>query len=106
VVPPHCRCPTSPDSIQEIAQLATWKAYALAMAMDAKFIATKPFSLLASAAVAVIVAMSDAIVAGREEAAYERAERPWQEEGPHSIKPLRRSIAGAAARCSLSIHRL
>jgi len=35
------------DSIQEIAPVATWKAYALAIAMDANFIATESFSLFA-----------------------------------------------------------
>jgi hypothetical protein len=40
------------DSIEEIAPVTTWKAYALAMAMDANFIATESFSLFASAAVA------------------------------------------------------
>jgi hypothetical protein len=39
------------DSIQDVAHVATWKAYALATALDANFIATEAFSLFATAAV-------------------------------------------------------
>src|SRR5215831_7599531 len=39
------------DSIQEVAHVATWKAYALATALDANFISTEAFSLFATAAV-------------------------------------------------------
>jgi hypothetical protein len=40
------------DSIQEVAQVATWKAYALGIALDMNFVATESFSLFATAAVA------------------------------------------------------
>lgn len=40
------------DSIQEVAHVASWKAYALATALDANFVATESFSLFAAAAVA------------------------------------------------------
>lgn len=40
------------DSIGDVAQVATWKAYALGVALDANFIATESFSLFATAAVA------------------------------------------------------
>jgi len=39
------------DSITEVAHVAGWKAYALATALDANFIATESFSLFATAAV-------------------------------------------------------
>lgn len=39
------------DSIQEVARVAEWKAYALATALDANFIATESFSLFCTAAV-------------------------------------------------------
>jgi hypothetical protein len=39
------------DSIQEVAHVAGWKAYALATALDANFISTEAFSLFATAAV-------------------------------------------------------
>jgi hypothetical protein len=39
------------DSITEVAHVAGWKAYALAAALDANFIATESFSLFATAAV-------------------------------------------------------
>ncbi len=39
------------DSIQEVAHVVEWKAYALATALDANFIATESFSLFAAAAV-------------------------------------------------------
>jgi hypothetical protein len=39
------------DSITEVAHVAGWKAYALATALDANFIATEAFSLFATAAV-------------------------------------------------------
>jgi hypothetical protein len=40
------------DSIGDVAHVATWKAYALATALDLNFIATEAFSLFATAAVA------------------------------------------------------
>jgi hypothetical protein len=40
------------DSIQDVAHIAGWKAYALTVALDANFISTEAFSLFASAAVA------------------------------------------------------
>jgi hypothetical protein len=39
------------DSIMEVAHVTTWKAYALATALDANFISTEAFSLFATAAV-------------------------------------------------------
>jgi hypothetical protein len=39
------------ESIGEVAHVVTWKAYAMAIALDANFIATEAFSLFASAAV-------------------------------------------------------
>lgn len=39
------------DSIETVAQVATWKAFSLAAAIDANFIGTEMFSLFASAAV-------------------------------------------------------
>lgn len=39
------------ESIGEVAHVATWKSYALAIALDANFIATEAFSLFASAPV-------------------------------------------------------
>jgi hypothetical protein len=39
------------DSIQEVAHVAGWKAYALAVALDMNFVATESFSLFATAAV-------------------------------------------------------
>jgi hypothetical protein len=39
------------DSIEEVAHVSTWKAYALAAALDANFIATESFSLFATLAV-------------------------------------------------------
>jgi hypothetical protein len=39
------------ESIGGVAHVATWKAYALAVALDANFIATEAFSLFASAVV-------------------------------------------------------
>jgi hypothetical protein len=41
-----------PDSIGEVAHVALWKSYALAIALDMNFVATESFSLFASAAVA------------------------------------------------------
>jgi hypothetical protein len=40
------------ESVQAVAHCASWKAYALAVALDANFIATEAFSLFATAAVA------------------------------------------------------
>jgi len=40
------------DSIQDVAHVTAWKADALAVALDANFIATESFSLFATAAVA------------------------------------------------------
>jgi hypothetical protein len=40
------------DSIGEVAHVALWKSYALALALDLNFIATESFSLFASATVA------------------------------------------------------
>jgi hypothetical protein len=51
LVPPPCRCRDLADSIQAVALVDTWKACALAAALDANFIATESFSLFASAAV-------------------------------------------------------
>jgi hypothetical protein len=39
------------DSIGDVAHVATWKAYALAIALDLNFVATESFSLFATAAV-------------------------------------------------------
>jgi hypothetical protein len=39
------------ESIQDVAHVTTWKAYALATALDANFIATEAFSLFATMAV-------------------------------------------------------
>lgn len=39
------------DSIEDVAHVATWKAYALATALDANFISTESFSLFCTAAV-------------------------------------------------------
>jgi hypothetical protein len=39
-------------SIEEVAQVATWKAFSLAAAIDANFIGTEMFSLFASASIA------------------------------------------------------
>jgi hypothetical protein len=40
------------DSIGEVAHVALWKSYALAVALDMNFVATESFSLFATAAVA------------------------------------------------------
>jgi hypothetical protein len=40
------------DTVQDVAHCATWKAWAMAAALDANFIATESFSLFATAAVA------------------------------------------------------
>lgn len=40
------------DSIETVAQVAAWKAFSLAAAIDANFIGTEMFSLFASAAIA------------------------------------------------------
>lgn len=40
------------DSIQDVAHVAPWKAYALATALDLNFVSTEAFSLFATAAVA------------------------------------------------------
>jgi hypothetical protein len=40
------------ESVQAVAHCEVWKFYALAIALDANFIATEAFSLFASAAVA------------------------------------------------------
>jgi hypothetical protein len=40
------------DSIGEVAHIAVWKSYALAIALDLNFVATESFSLFATAAVA------------------------------------------------------
>jgi hypothetical protein len=42
------------ESIQEVAHVTTWKAYALATALDANFIATESFSLFATMAVSKV----------------------------------------------------
>jgi hypothetical protein len=40
------------ESIQEVAHIAAWKSYALAIAIDLNFVGTESFSLFATAAVA------------------------------------------------------
>jgi chloramphenicol 3-O-phosphotransferase len=40
------------ESVQAVAHCAPWKAYAMAITLDANFVATEAFSLFASAAVA------------------------------------------------------
>jgi hypothetical protein len=40
------------DSIGDVAHIAAWKSYALAIALDLNFVATESFSLFATAAVA------------------------------------------------------
>ncbi len=42
------------ESIQDVAHVTTWKAYALATALDANFIATESFSLFATMAVSKV----------------------------------------------------
>jgi hypothetical protein len=39
------------DSISDVAHVASWKAYALAVALDANFVSTEAFSLFATASV-------------------------------------------------------
>ena len=48
------------ESVQAVTHCATWKAYALAIALDANFIATEAFSLFATAAVARATARATA----------------------------------------------
>jgi hypothetical protein len=48
------------ESIEAVAHSATWKAYALAIALDANFVATEAFSLFASAAVVKATARATA----------------------------------------------
>jgi hypothetical protein len=49
------------DSIQDVAHVTAWKADALAVALDANFIATESFSLFATAATKTITLVISAV---------------------------------------------